>query len=74
MRHSVEVRVPFLDHRLVEYASGLSPELKLNKAINKPLLVEATRGLLPEEIFNRKNGLHFSVPGMDEKSPDYPIT
>ncbi|MEK7624341.1 MAG: asparagine synthase (glutamine-hydrolyzing) [Patescibacteria group bacterium] len=72
MRHSVEVRVPFLDHRLVEYASGLSPELKLNKAINKPLLVEATRGLLPEEIFNRKK-MGFTFP-FQEWMKNHPIT
>ena len=60
MRHSVETRVPFLDHKLVEYVSGLSPELKLNKKLNKSLLVEAVRDLLPLEIFTRpKMGFTF---------------
>ncbi|PIU98566.1 asparagine synthase (glutamine-hydrolyzing), partial [Candidatus Wolfebacteria bacterium CG03_land_8_20_14_0_80_40_12] len=48
MYHSIEVRVPFLDHPLVEYLSGLSPNVKLGKEINKPLLVEAVRELLPQ--------------------------
>ena len=60
MYHSIEVRVPFLDHPLVEYLSSLPPEIKLGKDINKSLLVEATRDLLPEEIFTRpKMGFTF---------------
>jgi len=41
MAHSVEVRVPYLDHVLVEQVWNLPPGLKLDKAINKPLLVRA---------------------------------
>lgn len=60
MHHSVEVRVPFLDHLFVEYLSSLSPKIKLSGNVNKALLVEATRDLLPEEIFNRpKMGFTF---------------
>ncbi|MBI5079271.1 asparagine synthase (glutamine-hydrolyzing) [Candidatus Wolfebacteria bacterium] len=67
MYHSIEVRVPFLDHPLVEYLSGLSPRLKLKnlkteglKNINKPLLVGAICDLLPPEIFTRpKMGFTF---------------
>ena len=60
MRHSVEVRVPFLDHKLVEYVSGLPAELKLNKKLNKPLLVKSAGDLLPQEIFTRpKMGFTF---------------
>ena len=71
MHHSIEVRVPFLDHKLVEYLSSLPPEMKLRNResanskqelmnINKPLLAEAVRNLLPEEIFTRpKMGFTF---------------
>ena len=60
MYHSIEVRVPFLDHLLVEYVSGLSPAIKLGGDVNKALLVEATRDLLPQEIFTRpKMGFTF---------------
>ena len=67
MHHSIEVRVPFLDHKLVEYVSSLTPDLKLKnlktkepKNINKPLLVDAVRDLLPQEIFTRpKMGFTF---------------
>lgn len=60
MHHSIEVRVPFLDHPLVEYVSSLSSDIKLSQRLNKPLLVEATRDLLPPEIFSRpKMGFTF---------------
>ena len=60
MYYSVEVRVPFLDHSLVEYLSSLPSDLKLNKKLNKPLLVKSVRDLLPEEIFSRpKMGFTF---------------
>ena len=61
MYHSIEVRVPFLDHKLVEYVSSLPPEIKLGKDINKPLLIEATRDLLPPEILTRKK-MGFTFP------------
>ncbi|MBI5305968.1 asparagine synthase (glutamine-hydrolyzing) [Candidatus Wolfebacteria bacterium] len=61
MYHSVEVRVPFLDHLLVEYLSSLAPEIKLGRSVNKALLVEATRDLLPQEIFNRSK-MGFTFP------------
>ncbi len=41
MAHSIEARVPFLDHVLVERLWKTSPGLKLDKAVNKPLLVRA---------------------------------
>ncbi len=67
MYHSIEIRVPFLDHPLVEYLSGLSPEMKLKnlkieklKNVNKPLLAGAVSDLLPQEIFTRpKMGFTF---------------
>ncbi len=61
MYHSVEVRVPFLDHLLVEYLSSLPPTIKLDKAINKPLLVGSVRDLLPQEILERKK-MGFTFP------------
>jgi asparagine synthase (glutamine-hydrolysing) len=41
MAHSIEVRVPLLDHPLVEYAAGVQPALKRANGVNKPLLVGA---------------------------------
>jgi len=61
MYHSIEVRVPFLDHKLVEYLSSLPSDLKLSKKLNKPLLIEAISDLLSQEIFNRPK-MGFTVP------------
>lgn len=73
MRHSIEVRVPFLDHKLVEYVSSLPPEIKIKSNANKPLLVEAMRDLLPQEIFNRlKMGFTFPFQEwLKEIDPDF---
>ncbi|MBI1801787.1 MAG: asparagine synthase (glutamine-hydrolyzing) [Chloroflexi bacterium] len=59
MAHSVEARVPFLDHRLWEFAAALPPNLKLGRgAFEKQLLRSAMQGRLPEEIrLRRKQGL-----------------
>ena len=76
MHHSVEVRVPFLDHKLVEYVSGLAPQLKIGDgSINKPLLAEAVRDLLPPEILTRKKmGFTFPFAKWLKQAPDDIIT
>jgi len=61
MLHSLEVRVPFLDHALVEYAFSLPGEVKLRGKTTKWILKEAFKDILPMEILNRrKHG--FDVP------------
>ena len=60
MAHSVETRVPYLDHRLVEYVMGLPPALKLDRRRPKPLLLEALGDSLPREVWDRpKMGFTF---------------
>ena len=53
MANSVEGRFPFLDHRVVEFASRLSPEMKLRGLREKHILKEAARGLVPAKIIER---------------------
>ncbi len=61
MAASLEVRAPFLDHQLAEYAAGIPFNLKLRGARTKHILKEAARGLLPDEIIDRpKHG--FGIP------------
>ena len=61
MAHSLEVRVPFLDHNLVEFAFSLPAQLKIRKGLRKRILVEAVRHLLPDDvIFREKQG--FVIP------------
>jgi asparagine synthase (glutamine-hydrolysing) len=53
MAHSLEVRVPFLDHRLVEFSAGLPSSLRVNGRTTKVLLRNAARGLLPDSVIGK---------------------
>jgi asparagine synthase (glutamine-hydrolysing) len=53
MHHSLEVRVPLLDHPLVEYVSGLPTSAKRRDGVNKALLVEALGDLLPSNVITQ---------------------
>jgi asparagine synthase (glutamine-hydrolysing) len=61
MATSIESRVPFLDHKLVEFAAGLPDEWKLRGFTTKRILRESMKGLLPESILNRPK-MGFPVP------------
>ncbi|MEX1128837.1 MAG: asparagine synthase (glutamine-hydrolyzing), partial [Vicinamibacterales bacterium] len=61
MAASLESRVPFLDHHLVEFAAALPARLKLRGFKTKWILREAVRNLLPREILTRKK-MGFPVP------------
>ncbi len=54
MAWSLEARVPFLDHELVEYVASLPMSLKLCGGTTKYLLKQAMRGLLPGHVINRR--------------------
>lgn len=61
MSTSLRARVPFLDHRLVEFSMHLPAAMKIRGGRSKHLLKEAVRGLIPEEVIERrKQG--FSAP------------
>ena len=53
MANSIEGRYPFLDHRVIEFAMSLNPDLKLNGLNEKYLLKKMMKGRLPEPILNR---------------------
>jgi len=61
MRHSLEVRVPFLDHPLVELMARAPYALKVAGRTKKVLMKAAFRGLLPDSILDRRK-VGFSVP------------
>ena len=54
MANSLEIRVPLLDKDLVDYVLKINPKHKYRKKINKSLLADATKDLVPSEIINRK--------------------
>jgi asparagine synthase (glutamine-hydrolysing) len=61
MAHSLEAREPLLDHKLVEFAATLPPEMLLRGGTTKWIFKEAMRGILPDDIIDRrKQG--FAVP------------
>jgi asparagine synthase (glutamine-hydrolysing) len=61
MAHSLEVRVPFLDHTYVSWTAGLPTQTKLRRGTGKYILKEALRPLLPEEVLFRSK-MGFAVP------------
>jgi asparagine synthase (glutamine-hydrolysing) len=61
MANSLEIRSPFLDSKIVEFSFGLPDSYKINKKMNKRLVQDAFRDLLPAELYNRpKQG--FDIP------------
>lgn len=61
MAHSLEVRVPILDHKVVELAFSLETRLKMTAESRKIILKESVSDLIPRDFFERKKQ-GFSVP------------
>ncbi len=61
MAHSLEVRVPFLDHKFVEWVSGIPPSFKLKGQETKYLLKKAFEPYLPHDVLYRQK-MGFGVP------------
>jgi asparagine synthase (glutamine-hydrolysing) len=61
MATSVESRVPFLDHKLVEFTARMPDTMKLRGATTKYVLRESMKGILPEKILTRSK-MGFPVP------------
>ena len=66
MASSVEVRVPFADHRILEYVYNVPWEIKFEGGVEKALLRNAMRPYLPEKILNRKKS-----PYPKTQNPEY---
>jgi asparagine synthase (glutamine-hydrolysing) len=60
MAHSLEVRVPYLDHRLVELCSRMPTRLKLGRGETKHILRSVARGRVPDEVIDRPKVGFFS--------------
>ena len=78
MAHSLEVRVPFLDHHVVEYCARIPAGLKVRGLTSKYLLKRAARDLLPETVIHKRKVGFFrgSANGwlgaqMSSAAPDY---
>ncbi|MFH1160840.1 MAG: asparagine synthase (glutamine-hydrolyzing) [bacterium] len=66
MAFSIESRVPFLDHRLVEFTFTLDKYDKINHGITKYILREAMNSSLPSAIYHRHDKKGFVTPGEDK--------
>ena len=65
MALSIEARLPFLDHRVVEFLARVPPQLKIREGMTKVLLREAMRGILPESVRRRPDKMGFVTPEND---------
>jgi len=64
MANSLEVRSPFLDHEIVDFAFSLPTCYKIDKSMKKKIVQDAFRKYLPAELYNRpKHG--FEIPLLD---------
>jgi asparagine synthase (glutamine-hydrolysing) len=61
MAHAIEVRPPFLDHRIVEFAASLPAEIKIRGSRQKVILKEMMKSKLPPSILRRKK-VGFDIP------------
>jgi asparagine synthase (glutamine-hydrolysing) len=59
MAHSLEVRVPFLDHHVVEFAARIPSKHKVKGRVGKQVLRTAVRGLVPEHAIAKKKSGFF---------------
>ena len=69
MAASLEARVPFLDHEVVEFAAQVPPELKIKNG-GKYILQEAARHVIPHEVIDRPKG-YFPVPALKYLRGDF---
>jgi asparagine synthase (glutamine-hydrolysing) len=65
MQHQIEIRMPFMDYRLVTYTMALPQKSKLNNGYTKYILRESLKGIMPEDIRTRKLKIGLSAPITD---------
>jgi asparagine synthase (glutamine-hydrolysing) len=69
MAHSIEGRVPFLDHRLAEVAARIPVDMKVKGIREKHVLREATKDVLIPEVYNRQKHPFSTPPTRDKNDP-----
>jgi asparagine synthase (glutamine-hydrolysing) len=65
MAHSLEVRVPFLDHHVVEYCARIPAGFKVRRLTTKYVLKRSARGLIPDQIIDKRKIGFFNRPVED---------
>ncbi len=69
MGHSVEGRVPFLDHKLVEFVTKLPVSFKIKEQTEKYILREAMRPVLSKTVYERQKHPFLAPPSIKEEDP-----
>lgn len=62
MAHSVEMRMPFLDRRVAEFALSLPPSMVFDKGVTKRVLRSALRGVVPDAVLDRREKVGYETP------------
>ncbi len=62
MAHSIESRVPYLDHRMVELAFNIPADFKIRHNTHKYIVRQAFQGIVPQPILNRRDKIGFGTP------------
>jgi asparagine synthase (glutamine-hydrolysing) len=62
MAHGIEVRMPFMDYRLVTYCFGLPALSKAGGGFTKRVLRQAMRGIVPDSVLDRRHKIGFNSP------------
>jgi asparagine synthase (glutamine-hydrolysing) len=68
MANSMESRPAFLDHHLAEFATRIPPSLRIKNGIEKWVLREAAKGVLPEELYKREKFAFMAPPSHTDKA------
>lgn len=75
MAHSIEARLPFLDHELFEEARSIPVDLKLRQGLEKAVLRDAAQGILPDDFrLRRKAGFMLTSDSVDFFGADRAVT
>ena len=62
MANSVEIRMPFMDHRIVEYAFSIGWKSKLHGGYSKSIIRDAMAPIMPEKVVRRRTKIGFNTP------------
>lgn len=62
MAHSLESRVPLLDHRLIEFVFSLPPRFMIDGVLNKKIFIDAFSDVLPDHVKNNKQKMGYVSP------------
>lgn len=71
MAHSIEGRVPFLDHKLVEFSMKLPVDLKIRNLTEKYILREAAKDVLTETVYKRNKHPFISAPAVAKSNKKF---